>query len=634
MLGMVVFGAALAGFVQGLSGFAFSLVALSVWAWALAPQIAAPLAVFGALVGQIASLASVRGGFDLRRIAPLVLGGVIGVPIGVFALHNVDPVRFKLAVGVFLTLYGLYGLLTSGAARITAGGRGLDAFAGLVGGVMGGLGGVAGSVPAIWTQLRGWTRDLRRATMQVYNIAMHADADDLRAHGNARCRHPSPIRDFCAGDADPFISRRAALRQFQRKDVHAHHSPATACLGRRFGFRFGARALATGISSVERGNEMGPLRGLRIIEMAGLGPAPFAGMLLSDMGANVIRIDRKTKGGGDAFDSVKQANFVDRGRRSIALDLKTPEGVAVALELIANSDAVFEGFRPGVMERLGLGPDVCLARNPKLVFGRITGWGQQGPLAQTAGHDINYIALTGALHAIGKAEAPIAPLNLVGDFGGGAMMLAFGLVCALWQAKTSGKGQVVDAAMTDGVSLLMAMMYGFMAAGRWRDAREANLLDGAAPFYRAYACADGKFVGVGALEPQFYEALIRGLGLEAAALPDRWNPENWPPLRAILEAEFAKRPRDEWAEVFAQTDACVTPVLSMEEAPAHPHNVFRQTFVSGGASPQPAPAPRFSRDAPEIAGPPATGGAESEAILREYGFSEGRIAALRRAGAL
>ncbi len=379
---------------------------------------------------------------------------------------------------------------------------------------------------------------------------------------------------------------------------------------------------------------MGPLHGLRIVEMAGLGPAPFAGMLLSDMGANVIRIDRKATGGGDAFDGVKQANFVDRGRRSIALDLKTPEGVAAALELIVNSDAVIEGFRPGVMERLGLGPEICLARNPKLVFGRVTGWGQQGPLAQTAGHDINYIALTGALHAIGKAEAPIAPLNLLGDFGGGGMMLAFGVVCALWQSKTSGKGLVVDAAMTDGVSFLMAMIFGFKAAGRWRDAREANLLDGAAPFYGVYACADGKFVGVGALEPQFYEALLRGLGLNAQALPDRWNANNWPGLRAIFEAAFAKRPRDAWAELFAKTDACVTPVLSMEEAPDHPHNVFRKTFVPGGAGPQPSPAPRFSRDAPEIAGPPATAGTESEAILREYGFSDERIVALRRAGAL
>ena len=268
---------------------------------------------------------------------------------------------------------------------------------------------------------------------------------------------------------------------------------------------------------------MGPLSGMRVVEMAGIGPGPFVGMLLSDLGADVIRIDRKAKRGTDDFDRVKDANFVDRGRRSVALDLKSSEGVAAALDLIAGSDAVIEGFRPGVMERLGLGPDVCLARNPKLVFGRITGWGQTGPLAPTAGHDINYIALTGALHAIGTAETPLPPLNMIGDFGGGAMMLAFGLMCALWEAGRSGRGQVVDAAMTDGASLLMAMIYGFKAGGRWKDARASNLLDGGAPFYGAYRCADGKFVAVGSLEPQFYDALLKGLNLDPASLPDRWN---------------------------------------------------------------------------------------------------------------
>ena len=253
---------------------------------------------------------------------------------------------------------------------------------------------------------------------------------------------------------------------------------------------------------------MGPLQGLRVVEMAGLGPAPFAGMMLSDLGAEVIRIDRKTKGGKDAFDEVKRANFVDRGRRSVAIDLKTPAGVALALELITASDAVIEGFRPGVMERLGLGPEVCLAANPRLVYGRVTGWGQTGPLASTAGHDINYIALTGALHAVGAGEAPVPPLNLIGDFGGGAMLLAFGVLCALWEAQRSGRGQVVDAAMTDGASLLMAMIYGFKANGTWRDRRASNLLDGGAPFYGVYPCADGKFVAVGALEPQFFAALV------------------------------------------------------------------------------------------------------------------------------
>jgi len=380
---------------------------------------------------------------------------------------------------------------------------------------------------------------------------------------------------------------------------------------------------------------MGPLTGLRVIEMAGLGPGPFVGMLLSDMGADVIRIDRKAAvGAGDAFERVKDASFNDRGRRSLALDLKRPESIATLLELVAGSDALIEGFRPGVMERLGLGPDVCLARNPKLVFGRVTGWGQHGPLANTAGHDINYIALTGALHAIGKADAPAPPLNLLGDFGGGAMALAFGLVCALWEAKSSGRGQVVDVAMTDGVSLLMSMIYGFKAGGRWKDERDANLLDGGAPFYGTYRCADGKFVAVGALEPQFFDALLKGLELDPELSGTRWDVKTWPDLRARLEAAFATRPRDAWAEVFAQTDACVTPILSMEEAPKHPHNRARETFVSGGAGPQPAPAPRFSRTPGAIAGPPVVAGADGEAILRERGFSEERIAALRSAGAL
>lgn len=379
---------------------------------------------------------------------------------------------------------------------------------------------------------------------------------------------------------------------------------------------------------------MGPLSGMRVVEMAGLGPAPFAGMLLSDMGADVIRIDRKPDSRGDAFDRVKAANFVDRGRRSIALDLKRPEGVAAALELIGQSDALIEGFRPGVMERLGLGPEACLALNPRLVFGRVTGWGQEGPLAQTAGHDINYIALTGALHAIGTRQAPIPPLNLLGDFGGGAMSLAFGVVCARWEARNSGRGQIVDAAMTDGVSLLMAMIHGFKANGRWTDRREANLLDGGAPFYGVYRCADGKFVAVGALEPQFHDALLRGLGLDPQAFARRWDPSVWPDLRARLEAAFAARPRDEWAELFAQTDACVTPVLDLDEAPAHPHNLARATFAPGEGGPQPAPAPRFSRTPGRIARPAVTPGLHGEEILRERGFSPERIESLRNAGAI
>ena len=379
---------------------------------------------------------------------------------------------------------------------------------------------------------------------------------------------------------------------------------------------------------------MGPLSGLRVVEMAGIGPAPFAGMLLSDMGADVVRIDRKGAANADAFDRVKSGGFLDRGRRSVALDLKKPEAVAVALELIGAADALIEGFRPGVMERLGLGPDVCLARNPRLVFGRVTGWGQSGPLAQSAGHDIDYIALTGALHAIGERSAPTPPLNLLGDFGGGAMALAFGVVCALLEARTSGRGQVVDAAMTDGVSLLMAMTYNLKAKGLWRDERQANLLDGGAPFYGVYRCADGRWLAVGALEPQFFDALIAAMGLDARAFADRWNPASWPALRALLEEAFARRTRDEWGAIFEGTDACVAPVLDLDEAPRHPHNVARETFLVRDGAPQPAPAPRFSRTRPEIAHPPAASGEHGEEILRERGFTAERIDALRRAGAL
>jgi len=379
---------------------------------------------------------------------------------------------------------------------------------------------------------------------------------------------------------------------------------------------------------------MGPLFRLKVVEMAGIGPAPFAGMLLSDMGAEVVRIDRKGAAGGGAFDALKGGGFLDRGRRSIALDLKKPEAAAVARELIDGADALTEGFRPGVMERLGLGPDVCLARNPKLVFGRVTGWGQSGPLAKTAGHDIDYIALTGALHAIGGREAPTPPLNLLGDFGGGAMALAFGVVCALLEAQRSGRGQIVDAAMTDGVALLMAMTYALKAKGLWRDERQANALDGGAPFYGVYRCADGKWVAVGALEPQFFDALVAALGLEARAFAERWTPDSWPALRAAFEQAFARRTRDEWVAVFAGTDACVAPVLDLDEAPRHPHNVARATFLTRQDGLQPAPAPRFSRTKAEIARGPAAPGEHGEEILRERGFSPQRIEALKRSGAL
>jgi alpha-methylacyl-CoA racemase len=379
---------------------------------------------------------------------------------------------------------------------------------------------------------------------------------------------------------------------------------------------------------------MGPLAGVKIVEMAGVGPAPFAGMLLADMGADVVRIDRKPPTDGDAFDALASGAGLDRGRRSIALDLKRPEAIAAALELVAGADALIEGFRPGVMERLGLGPDVCLARNPRLVYGRVTGWGQAGPLAAAVGHDIDYIALTGALHAIGAKEAPAPPLNLLGDFGGGAMFLAFGVVCALLEARGSGRGQVVDAAMTDGVGLLMAMTYKLKAKGLWRNERQANALDGGAPFYGVYRCADGKWVAVGALEPQFFAAFVDRLGLEAGAFADRWNRRAWPAMRARLEEAFAARTRDEWTALFADSDACVAPVLDLDEAPRHPHNLARRAFVEVDGAPQPAPAPRFSRTPPEIARAPAQPGEHGEEILRECGFSPAQIEALRKAGAL
>lgn len=334
----------------------------------------------------------------------------------------------------------------------------------------------------------------------------------------------------------------------------------------------------------------GPLVGLRVVEMQGLGPTPFAAMWLADMGAEVLRIQRP---GLKPLFPMEQ-DVLNRGRGFVELDLKSPEGRETARSLIERSDMLIEGMRPGVMERLGLGPEAFAQTNPRLVYGRMTGWGQSGPLAHTAGHDINYIALTGALHAIGPAEQPLPPLNLVGDFGGGAMYLIAGMLAALVSARLTGRGQVVDCAITDGAAHLAAMIHGMAAQGLWQDERQANLLDGAAPFYTTYRCADGGHVAVGALEPQFYAALLEGLGLEPETLPRRDDPANWPALREAFEARFATRPRDAWAEHFAQTDACVTPVLSLAEAPGHAHNAARATFVSLGGLTQPAAAPRLS----------------------------------------
>jgi alpha-methylacyl-CoA racemase len=374
---------------------------------------------------------------------------------------------------------------------------------------------------------------------------------------------------------------------------------------------------------------------LRVIEMVGIGPCPFAAMMLADMGAEVIRIDRKPDPDAPNPYPMLGTKFdvMARGRRSLALDLKDPRARQLLLDLVAKADVLVEGFRPGVMERLGLGPDACLDRNPRLVYGRVTGWGQSGPLSRAAGHDLNYVALSGMLHAMGRADSPPAPpLNLVGDFGGGAMMLAFGVVCAVLEAKNSGKGQVVDAAMTDGAALLGAMMYGLRAFGSWSDEREANLLDGGAPFYDCYACADGKMISIGAIEPQFYTQLLELAGAEDPQFRKQWRQADWPELKRKFTALFATRTRDDWCALLEGTDVCFAPVLDMAEAPHHPHNAARATFVERDGVTQPAPAPRFSRTPVDIGSPPSTPGQDSARVLADWGWSEASVEALQRAG--
>ena len=377
---------------------------------------------------------------------------------------------------------------------------------------------------------------------------------------------------------------------------------------------------------------MGPLKGLRVIELAGIGPAPFTAMLLADMGTEVVRIDRVEPvelGLPDKTDH--RFAVLDRGRRSVAIDLKQPRGRALALQLIGRADAVIEGFRPGVMERLGLGPDVCLAANPRLVYGRVTGFGQDGPLSPRAGHDINYIALAGVLGSIGRGadEPPAIPLNLIGDFAGGAMFLAFGVVAAMLAVQRNGPdgggGQVVDASMIDGAAYLMGMMQGLHSAGQWSEQRGTNVLDGGAPWYDAYRTADGGTMAVGAIEGRFYAELIVRLGLEAEELPDQHDRAGWPRLRQRFAAVFLTRTRAEWAAHFAGSDACVTPVLSIGEAPLHPHNAARGTFLTRDGVLQPAPAPRFSRTMPEVGDPPRAAGADSRAVLADWAVGAAEI---------
>ncbi len=378
----------------------------------------------------------------------------------------------------------------------------------------------------------------------------------------------------------------------------------------------------------------GPLQGLKIVEMVGIGPGPFCAMMLADQGAEVIRIHSKGSRGTLPIQGTPN-DVLARGRKSMAIDLKKPGAKEAVLHLIGQADALIEGFRPGVMERLGLGPDVCLAANPKLVFGRMTGWGQTGPLAHAAGHDLNYIALSGALQAIGPKDGkPVVPLNLIGDFGGGGLLLAFGMLAALLEARQSGKGQVVDAAMTDGAALLSAMFYGFKASGFWSNKRSSNLLDGAAHFYDTYECADGKYVAIGSIEPQFYALLLEKTGITDPAFQQQMNAKDWPNLKAKLAAVIKEKSRAAWCTIMEGTDICFAPVLDWDEAPQHPHNKARETFVEIGGVVQPAPAPRFSRTKSETPASPVKNDANTMEILTNWGIAAETISKLQESGAI
>jgi alpha-methylacyl-CoA racemase len=378
----------------------------------------------------------------------------------------------------------------------------------------------------------------------------------------------------------------------------------------------------------------GPLEGVRIIELAGLGPAPFAGMMLADAGADIIRIDRYERA---TYPPLAEAHvdLMNRGRRSVAVDLKHPEGVELVVGLAGTADGFMEGFRPGVAERLGLGPEECLARNPKLVYGRMTGWGQDGPMANTAGHDIDYISLAGALEPMGRAgQRPYPPLNLVGDFGGGGMLLAFGMLAAILHARATGEGQVVDAAMVDGAASLMAMTYTLRASGIWKDERGTNLLDTGAHFYEVYETSDGGYFSVGAIEPQFYAELIRLMGLADTDMPGQNDRDQWPAMKERFAAVFASKTRKEWEEVFDGSDACAAPVLSPAEAPHHPHNQFRGTFTEVAGVVQPSPSPRFGRTPGSIRRPPPNPGQYGDEALADWGLDDGAIDSLRKSGAI
>jgi alpha-methylacyl-CoA racemase len=379
---------------------------------------------------------------------------------------------------------------------------------------------------------------------------------------------------------------------------------------------------------------MGPLAGLKIVEMAGIGPAPMCAMLLADLGANVLRIERQ-QASGLGLPTDTRFDILNRSRHAIAVDLKRPEGRELLLRLVAVADALIEGFRPGVMERLGLGPEPCLARNPKLVYGRMTGWGQEGPLAQAAGHDLNYIALIGALHSIGRTgQPPTPPLNLIGDFGGGALYLAFGLACGIIEAQRSGKGQVVDAAMVDGAASLMTMFYALHAAGSFTSERGENVLDSGAFFYDVYECADGKYVALAAIEDKFLAEFLRLMEIDPQEMPPKLDRRRWHEAKAKLAARFKTRTRAQWCHLLEGSDACFAPVLSLAEAPAHPHNLARETFVEIDGIVQPAPAPRFGRTPAGRPTPPEPPGERGIAVLERWGLRPDDIARLRRCGAL
>ena len=374
---------------------------------------------------------------------------------------------------------------------------------------------------------------------------------------------------------------------------------------------------------------MGPLSGLKVVEIEGLGPAPFCGMLFADLGAEVISITRKSSS------KARPESISERGKKTIALNLKDPEAIEIVLSLCERADVFTEGFRPGVAERLGIGPEQCMNRNPKLVYGRMTGWGQTGPLASAAGHDINYISLSGALHAIGRAgERPLPPLNLVGDFGGGGMFLAFGVMCAAWEAQRSGQGQVVDVSMVEGSAALMHMMYGMLASRVWADDRGSNMLDGAAHFYDTYETADGKYVSIGSIEPQFYQKLIELAELDPEEFAPQLDISQWADLKSKLTQVFGRKTRDEWCSIMEGTDVCFAPILSMNEAANHPHNVARGSFIEIEGVNQPAPAPRFDRTVPSTPESARPAGSDTDSVLSELGFEQQKIDDLRASGVL